>query len=161
MQQPAKLFRIGLLSPYSNLYDIISDNPYETAEDKVETLRLLYQLPRPHLLHFFSLTFYPGTDLYAKAKADGLVQDDERDIYNKSYIRLAPTYFNFVLWCLHRNWPRWLLWPMIQPLALKIFSVRQMQWPFELLYRAIAQARGFHSHVKYLQRSPEDVHSQA
>lgn len=142
--------------PYPS-YDIISDNPYETTEDQLATLQLLYQLPRPHLLHFFSLTFYPGTDLYAQAKADGLIQDDERDIYNKSYIRLRPTYYNFVLWSLHRNWPYWLLWLMIQPLALKLLGGSGMKWFFVLLYGAIAQARGLHSQVKYLQRAPTSV----
>lgn len=145
--------------PYPS-YDIISDNPYETVEDQLETLRLLYQLPRPHLLHFFSLTFYPGTDLYAKARADGLIQDDERDIYNKSYIRLQPTYYNFVLWCLHRNWPRWLLWPMIQPFAIKVFSQQQTKWFFALLYQLVIQTRGLHAHVKHLQRLPKLVRSQ-
>ncbi|HNB54213.1 MAG TPA: radical SAM protein, partial [Anaerolineales bacterium] len=95
--------------PYPT-YDLISDNPYETDEDKLETLKLLYELPRPHAIHFFSLTFYPGTKMYEMALKDGLIRDHEQDIYAKSYVSLAPTYYNFVLWCLHRNWPRWILW---------------------------------------------------
>ncbi|MEZ4737426.1 MAG: radical SAM protein [Caldilineaceae bacterium] len=67
--------------PYQ--HDIISDNPYGHTEDQWNAAAAL-PTAAPHLLHFFTLTFYPGTDLYAKAKADGLVQDDRRDIYNRA-----------------------------------------------------------------------------
>lgn len=125
----------------SPTYDLISDNPYETDEDKLATLRLLYELPRPYLLHFFSLTFYPGTEMYRQAKADGLVNDNETDIYAKSYIQLGANYYNFVLWCLHKNMPRWLLWPLIQPFALKLFSRRMIEWPFRFMLNVIYRRR--------------------
>ena len=99
--------------------------------------------------------------MYEKAKEDGLVEDDERDIYAKSYIRLIPNYYNFLLWCLHRNWPRWLLWLMIQPLTLKVFSSRYTTWLFELLYRGIALSRGLHAHFRHLRQTPLATRSQA
>ena len=38
--------------------------------------------------------FYPGTDLYRKAKKDGIVKDDINDIYRKHYHGCRPTYLN-------------------------------------------------------------------
>lgn len=139
----------------SPTYDLISDNPYETEDDKLATLQLLYKLPRPYLLHFFSLTFYPGTEMYRRAKADGLVVDNEADIYSKSYIQLGANYYNFVLWCLHKNLPKWLLWPLIQPFALKLFSRPVIAWPFRLALNIIYRQRVQQKEEQQLQRLPE------
>lgn len=132
-------------------YDLISDNPYETHADHLETLRLLYQLPRPSRFHFFSLTFYPGTGLYEQATADGLIQDDEREVYCKNYAQLEPNYYSFVLWCFHRNLPRWLLWALIRPLSLGIFSSRSMNWLFHILWKVIETVRIRYGRHTYLQ----------
>ncbi|HQY90544.1 radical SAM protein [Caldilinea sp.] len=137
--------------PYPS-YDVISDNPYESYEDQLETLNLLYRLPRPHLLHFFSLTFYPGTDMYELAKTDGFISDDEVDIYAKSYIKLQPNYYNFVLWCLHRNLPHWVLLPMIQPISLRLFSFPIFAWLFTFIYRLIAMTRGLDAQFKHFRQ---------
>lgn len=134
-------------------YDIISDNPYENDEDKMATLQLLYQLPRPHLLHFFSLTFYPGTDMYDQAKVDGLIGDDEREVYAKSYIKLEPTYYHFVLWCLHRNLPHWALWPLLQPISLKLFSISVFSDLFAVLYHLIVTMRGLDAEFRHIRHT--------
>ncbi len=126
--------------PYPR-YDIISDNPYETHADQQETLRLLYQLPRPFRLYMFSLTFYPGTELYWRAKADGLIQDDERDVYRKNFNQLEPTYCNIVLWCIHRNLPRWFLWLLIQPVALQVFDSTQTRWLSIVFWKTLTAFR--------------------
>jgi radical SAM superfamily enzyme YgiQ (UPF0313 family) len=107
-------------------YDIISDNPYETGADQLQTLRLLYQLPGRFLLYIFSLVFYPGTRLYEKAKTDGLIEDDEHDVYCHNILQSKPTYYNLVLWCLHRHLPRWFLWLLMQPLGFRVFSTRTL-----------------------------------
>jgi len=49
-------------------YDIIIDNPIETAEDKLQTLMLLRELKRPYLFYIFSLRVIPGTELYEFAQ---------------------------------------------------------------------------------------------
>ncbi|MGD9099974.1 MAG: radical SAM protein [Anaerolineae bacterium] len=131
-------------------YDVISDNPYETQADQLESLRLFYRLPRPHKLNLFSLTFFPDTPLYRQARADGLIQDDERDVYPKNFAQMKPTYYNFVLWCLRRNLPRWLLWPLIQPLALRVLGGPRMTWPFRLLWRGINRLRVWQARRHYL-----------
>ena len=45
-------------------YDIISDNPMETRDDVVQTLRFLYELERPYTLTLFSLRVFPKTRLW-------------------------------------------------------------------------------------------------
>jgi hypothetical protein len=49
-------------------------------------VKLANELPRPHVRSTFSLTFFPGTDLYEKAKQEGLLRDDILDVYLKSYV---------------------------------------------------------------------------
>ena len=84
-------------------YDIILDNPWEEDDDLIDTLMLLTRLPPPYRLLLFSLTFYPETELYKKAKRDGIIKDDLKDIYVKHYVKLSRTYLNrlFVLQALY------------------------------------------------------------
>jgi anaerobic magnesium-protoporphyrin IX monomethyl ester cyclase len=50
------------------IYDIILDNPFENEEDELETLETVMDIPKPYYMELFSLTLYPGTELYEKAK---------------------------------------------------------------------------------------------
>jgi radical SAM superfamily enzyme YgiQ (UPF0313 family) len=75
-------------------YDIILDSPWDTDEDSIETLRFLSKLPTPFRLNIFSLVFYPETDIYREAKKEGLIKDDLKDVYNKSYAECKNTYLN-------------------------------------------------------------------
>ncbi len=61
------------------MYDVITDNPWETEEDQQQTLDLLLSLPRPFGIYFFSLAFYPGTGLYDRALEEGLVNGNPQD----------------------------------------------------------------------------------
>ena len=81
-------------SKVSAYYDIILDSPWDTNKDAIETLMFLSKLPTPYKLNLFSLLFYPGTDLYRKAKADGIVKNDVDDVYRKHYHGCRPTYLN-------------------------------------------------------------------
>jgi len=76
------------------VYDIILDSPWDTDEDLTETLMFLSKLPTPYQLTLFSLVFYPETDIYRKAKKEGLIKDDLNDIYRKEYGECKNTYFN-------------------------------------------------------------------
>jgi anaerobic magnesium-protoporphyrin IX monomethyl ester cyclase len=66
-----KRFGVGI-----NL-DFIGDNPYETEEDRLETLDLLCRLPKPFCFNYFSLTYFPGVDLTERALRDGLIRPEE------------------------------------------------------------------------------------
>lgn len=75
-------------------YDIILDNPWESDEDLIEGLMLMAKLSPPYVLIIFSLTFFPETELYEKAKADGLITNDRKDVYCKHYTNCKKTYLN-------------------------------------------------------------------
>ena len=60
----------------------------------LETLNLLLEIPKPYRLNLFSLTFFPGTELYDKAKAEGLIRDDLNEVYRKYYFTCRRTYLN-------------------------------------------------------------------
>ena len=66
-------------------YDFILESPWDTEDNTIETLRFLAQMPSPYNLNLFSLVFFPGTDLYTRAKKDGLIKNDIEDIYRKHY----------------------------------------------------------------------------
>ncbi len=75
-------------------YDIILDNPWESDSDLTETIMLISNLPKPYNIETYSLTFYPGTGLYDKAKELGIIKDDIEQVYNRSYYAISPTYLN-------------------------------------------------------------------
>lgn len=65
-------------------YDFIINNPYENDEDIKKSISLALSIPRPYTANIFSLTFSPGTPLYARALSDKLISENSR-LYNKSY----------------------------------------------------------------------------
>ncbi|MCK4245193.1 MAG: radical SAM protein, partial [Candidatus Omnitrophica bacterium] len=79
------------------LYDFLLDIPTETEEDKMETLKFISRIPRPFRLQLFSLVLYPGTELYNLAEKEGLIKDEKKQIYNKSYAQKEENYLNLFL----------------------------------------------------------------
>lgn len=53
--------------------DFIIDNPWETREDVHQTVRYLLDLPPRTLLNVFFLTYFPGTPVYERAVAEGII----------------------------------------------------------------------------------------
>lgn len=93
------------LTPY---YDFIIENPYETREDLLETIRLLIKLPRPYETRVYALSFFPGTPLYEKASADGILYSD---IYDKTFGQRTRDlcYLDFIVDLNKYHPPRFLL----------------------------------------------------
>jgi len=54
-------------------YDLITNNPYETEEDRRETLDLIARLPGEYSLQISHLAFLPGTPLTTRAEAEGKI----------------------------------------------------------------------------------------
>jgi radical SAM superfamily enzyme YgiQ (UPF0313 family) len=96
------------------MYDVITDSPYETDEDRFATLQLIHQLPTPYKLSIFSLTFYPGTEIYERAVEDGHFPAQEDAIYEHNFQKIHPTYYNLALYLHHKNLPKPLLWILVQ-----------------------------------------------
>jgi len=65
-------------------YDVILDNPWEEEEDLVKTLMFLSEISVPCEFVLFSLTFFPGTEIYSLAEKEGLVKDKISNIYRKN-----------------------------------------------------------------------------
>ncbi len=74
-----------LLKKYKikQIYDLIVDCPFETEEDKKQTLNLLLSLKRPFRLSIFSLTFLPKTRLTERALEEGFISLE--DVENKKH----------------------------------------------------------------------------
>jgi anaerobic magnesium-protoporphyrin IX monomethyl ester cyclase len=104
------------------MYDVITDNPYETADDRLETLRLVYGLPQPYRLSLYSLTFYPGTDIHSRAKADGLIEGEEEAIYRRNFQKVDANYYNLALFFHHLNLPRPFLHLLTQRFVFNLLS---------------------------------------
>ncbi len=81
-------------------YDIILDNPFEPPRDVIKTIRFLMQLPKPYEISSFSLTFFPGTELYRAAKDKKIIVDEEKDVFSKknnALYREKDPYIKFLL----------------------------------------------------------------
>lgn len=76
----------SIINKFDNIipsYDIIVDNPFENYEDIKQTLRFIAELPQPYRIAVFSLTFFPGTQLYEVAKQNDLLNNEINYIVNK------------------------------------------------------------------------------
>ncbi len=100
-------------------YDFILDVPYETDADVIDSLRFIARIPRPYRLQPFALVLYPGTRLHDMAHQNGMIQDEQKDIYGKSYTMRKPTYLNF-LFTIARTGkvPSWMLRILVSSPAL-------------------------------------------
>jgi anaerobic magnesium-protoporphyrin IX monomethyl ester cyclase len=89
-------------TPITVRYDFITDNPWGGETEVEENIRFGMTLPKPREIRVFSLVFYHGTELYEKAKKDGLIKDELNDGYRVSQLSPKPTYMNevFLLLCM-------------------------------------------------------------
>lgn len=64
-------------------YHYIVSNPYEPERNVVETMRFIATHHQgPAVLRVFPLMFYPGTPLFERARADGLVGAQDHAVYD-------------------------------------------------------------------------------
>ncbi len=86
-------------------YDIITDNPIETAQDLKDTLQLLYDMERPYTLFIYSLKVIPNTELEKAMKERGV---DIEEI-SATFMSIPPRVYNLLLYllCIWRP-PAWL-----------------------------------------------------
>lgn len=140
------LHAAAVLSKFSDrmvppAYDMIVDNPWETEEDNLETLRLLLEMAGPFEIIMFSLTFYPGTELYERAKREGILQNEVEQVYRQHFLINRRSYTNGLLKLVQtQRAPRWLL----KLLLGERLRRRNWVWLPYLLY-------SFYSALGYLQ----------
>lgn len=119
-------------------YDFILDVPYETDEDKIESLKLIAEIPKPFHLQPFSLVLYPGTMLYEMARKDNMIKDEKRQIYEKSYAMREMSYLNLLV-TLSKNgrFPNRLLKILVSSPLVDILKSRPMKPLFRSLYTGL------------------------
>jgi radical SAM superfamily enzyme YgiQ (UPF0313 family) len=104
----------GVISDYRRYmilpaYDIIVDIPVETREDVVDTIRLVYDMPRPFTLSVFGLRLIPGTDLEKTINAQIAAGELDIEGIDKNYRSVAPTMANALIYLTASvRPPRWL-----------------------------------------------------
>jgi anaerobic magnesium-protoporphyrin IX monomethyl ester cyclase len=87
-------------------YDIITDNPIETAQDLKDTLQLLYDMERPYTLFIYSLKVIPNTELEKAMKERGV---DIEEI-SATFMSIPPRVNNLLLYLLCIWRPPFWLW---------------------------------------------------
>jgi radical SAM superfamily enzyme YgiQ (UPF0313 family) len=85
----AKILHKYEVAPY---YDIILDNPFESDEDRIETIKAIIKIKKPFYLVCFSLTFFIGTELQKMAKRE--CPDKIENPYKKDYLKYHNTAIN-------------------------------------------------------------------
>ncbi|MCD6327341.1 B12-binding domain-containing radical SAM protein [bacterium] len=116
------------------LYDVIVDNPYETVPDEIKTVKLLMQLKRPFTIQVFSLTLFPGTELYDRARTDGLITDEARQIYGKFYMEREGRYANLLIALVNRGAPAGLMRFLTSNWLVKLLSCSIFRPIYKLFY---------------------------
>jgi len=121
---------------YPPSYDFLLDVPGESDADRIDSLRFISNIPKPYRLQPFALILYPGTQLYDLAKQQGLIKDERKEIYNKTYTMHRKNYFN-LLFTLAKGGrlPSLLLKTAISLPMVLIFNSKIMQPVVGFLYR--------------------------
>jgi|GEM_PF-6426424 len=68
--------------------DIIVDNPFETAEESRQTALTLFRMKRPLFLQVYSMMFYPGLSITAKAIEAGFIKKESLPGYTDDIIEI-------------------------------------------------------------------------
>jgi radical SAM superfamily enzyme YgiQ (UPF0313 family) len=123
-------------------YDVIYDLAYETMDDKLATLRLISDLPKPYRLQVFSVIYYPGTSLHTIAARDGLVNDEKAEIYDRMFFERHDSYTNTLLFLARSGkFPHSLLKALIDERVVKLATSDYMAPAGELAKRTFTVLR--------------------
>lgn len=103
-------------------YQFIIDNPYETLDETLETLRLACSLPRPWHNPIYSLMLFPGTPLYERAEQDGLIIDKQSQIYGRNWRDYSKPFFQIWARLYRANMPPLLLRALLLPWVARLLT---------------------------------------
>jgi len=120
---------------YPPSYDFLVDVPFETDEDKIDSLKFISDIPKPFRLQPFTLILYPGTLLYEMAKENVLVIDEHKDIYEKTYTMRKPEYLNLLMKLSSKgNFPSPLLQLLISSPMVNILNSNALKPLIKIVY---------------------------
>ncbi|MFH1189216.1 MAG: radical SAM protein [Candidatus Omnitrophota bacterium] len=92
-------------------YDFILCNPYESEEDIISTIKLLMDIPKPFKTVIYRLTYFPETELYARALKDGHIKEKDNVLtYTKASYSVwkfrGENEYLYIVASLMRGWAR-------------------------------------------------------
>jgi len=136
---PENTIKLGkMLNKYKDkvtvIYDVITDNPFEKKEDILSTIHLFLKIPYPYIIQLFSLTFFPGTELYEKARLNNFLHSEVDDIYRKRYFKIRPTYMNLILKLFSKNVPKFFIKLLISSPVLFLFNRKWTSYFIKYLF---------------------------
>jgi len=117
-------------------YHMILDNPWESTEDVMKGLRLLWTLPPPYNLLPSSLIPYPGTEFYHKSIEDGFVTDEYNQVYRRGFHTPNGSYLNFLFFLtLFNNLPKEFVQFLANDRFVRLFNQRKYDWLWGKAYQ--------------------------
>lgn len=132
-------FKKDIIPP---VYDIIVDNPIETRQDALDTLELLYIMPRPYSLNIFSLSIIPNTQMARDFAMAGIAYKE----IEEGYSGVKPIFSNIMVYLLTVfRPPRRIFDAMLK--RVMPFGEKQPLYPFMLFFfrAAYMLKRGFNN----------------
>ena len=152
---PARILEAGrIITSFAPKYhipaafDIIMDNPIETKQDVVDTLELLYSMPRPFTLFIYSLKVIPNTELEKAMKERGV--DLETISANYGLTHLPPRAANLILYLLAiRRPPRWLFDRLLRKVEASATPQKEYPKLATLMRTAYMGKRGI-DHLRFM-----------
>jgi radical SAM superfamily enzyme YgiQ (UPF0313 family) len=150
---PERILQAGrIIAPFAPkyhipaAYDIIMDNPVETRQDVIDTLELLYQMPRPYTLFIYSLKVIPNTDLEQAMKDRGI----DLDAISANYATIPARAANLILYVLALcRPPRWLFDRALR--RVQGSATPQKEYPkLGLVLRSLYQGKRVFDHLRFM-----------
>ncbi|MCK6526376.1 B12-binding domain-containing radical SAM protein [Myxococcota bacterium] len=118
-------------------YHFILDNPWEDPMDVVESMRVLWKLEPPYNLLPSSLILFPGTEFYYRAKAEGVIKDEFREVYRKHFTTPVGRYINFIFFLsIFNSFPKGVLEFLTREPIVRALDRPEYNKVFEMAYRA-------------------------
>ncbi len=141
-----------MLEKYRNkvqlCYDFILDNPWEKDDTKIETLNFIMSLKKPITISIFSLTIYPGTKLFDRAKKENIIKDVQIEVYNKNFMILQNDAINtlFVLYTRY-YFPKFIIKILIRYIQVPLIKITLKHMTF-FLWRSNNYFTGLYDSIK-------------
>ena len=108
-------------------YQFIIDNPYERVDEMLETLRLACSFPRPWQNPIYSLMMFPGTPIFNKALADGIITDKYDQIYGRNWRSQSHPYLQIWIRLYHANIHPAILRLMLMKWVAHLFTTKLVE----------------------------------
>ncbi|MBI4846467.1 MAG: B12-binding domain-containing radical SAM protein [Candidatus Omnitrophica bacterium] len=127
-----------LMSPKIVTYHYIVDNPYESAQDIIDTFYfILENHPRRNSVIMLSLLPFPGTEIYRKMKEDGLIIDENKQIFQFDYGCLQPGFAKYWYGLYLGGFPAAFLKVLLKPWIVNAVNNKRLQLLWGVFFKLL------------------------